>query len=233
VRRTFAAFLLLLAARAGFAVILDRIAATIDDDVITEQELDQAVDVGTMTRRDGESEEDFRLRVLNELIDERLRYRDAARFAPDKPDAADLDAAYRDLLARLRKEGKDPQKEFARVGASEDEVKAVLERQLIVSRYVRERFFPVTYATTEEARKYYDGDFSAALKAEGKPVPPFEEVVASLRQHLRQEAFDQAVTKWTADLREKARITIDRQVPRFEARTPRVLATVPNQKEKK
>jgi hypothetical protein len=224
--------MLVLAARAASAVILDRIVATIDDEVITEQELDQAMDVGTMTRRAAESEADFRLRVLNELIDERLRYRDAARFAPDKPDAADVDAAYRSLIERLHKAGRDPQKEFARVGASEDEVKALLERQLIVSRYVRERFFPVTYATTEEVRHYYDGEFSASLKAEGKTVPQFGDVAESLREQLRQKAFDEAVTRWTQDLREKARIVIYRFVPGFEGRSPKVLATAPEEKKK-
>ena len=63
---------------------------------------------------------------------------------------------WRSSRERLRAEGKDPAEEFARAGMTADDVRASLERQLVVQRYLKERFRAGTVADEERARTEYD-----------------------------------------------------------------------------
>src|SRR5712691_7022351 len=125
--------------------IVDRIAATIDDVAIPESEVRKAMAVSPLRPAPGETSEAFRERVLDALIEQRLAYDDALRFGPATPDAAGVEEALNKLKVRLEKEGKNPEKEFAAAGLTPEDVRASFERQLIVQRYLQERFRPVAF----------------------------------------------------------------------------------------
>ncbi len=135
---------------------MDRIAATVNDTAIPESEVRKAMLVSALQPAPGESAEAFRSRVLDALIDQQLEYQDASRFGAAPPDAAQIAEAMKKLEDRLKAEGKDPQAEFARAGLTEEDVAASLERQLVIQRYLRERFAPIAYADEEQARAEYE-----------------------------------------------------------------------------
>ena len=216
---------------AGFlsAGIVDRIAATVNDTAIPESEVRKAMVVSALTPEPGESPEAFRTRVLDALIDQYLEYQDAARFGPAPPDAAQVNDAMKKLKDRLQVEGKDPEAEFARAGMTEDDVAASLERQLVIQRYLRERFAPIAYADEEQARAEYTERYVSEQKSAGLPVEPFEKVSEEMRRRASERAFEDQVAKWLKELRQKARIGIYRIPPALElAGTPVVLSTAPS-----
>src|SRR5579864_9540780 len=135
-----AAAILFAFALCASAETVDRIVATVDGRAITELELRRAELTGTLEGEPGESGERYRGRLLDEMIDDYLRYQDATRFAPVPPDTAELDEAMKRLAARLKSEGKDAETEFRIAGMTSDEVRASLEKQMIVTRYLKERF---------------------------------------------------------------------------------------------
>ena len=205
--------------------IVDRIAATIDEVAIPESEVRKAMAVSPLRRDPGETSEAFRERVLDALIEQRLAYEDALRFGPATPEAADVEEALNKLKVRLEKEGKNPEKEFAAAGLTPEEVRASFERQLIVQRYLQERFRPVAFADEERAKEYYEKVYVPERQAAGQPVEPFESVAEEMRQRSQQRTFDEEVDKWIKDLREKARIAIYRISPSVPpGRTPVVLS---------
>ena len=108
--------ILSIAASAG-AEIVDRIAATVNDSAIPESEVRRAMLVSAMNPEPGESRDAFRARVIDALIDQHLEYQDAVRFGPASPDAAEVTAALEKLRENLRREGRDPDAEFARAGS--------------------------------------------------------------------------------------------------------------------
>src|SRR5262245_3986113 len=164
--------------------------------------------VSALTREPTETPEAFRARVLNTMIDERLQYEDALRFGPAAPDAADVEAALKRLRDRLTKEGRNPDAEFAAAGLTPSEVRAMVERQLIVERYLQDRFRPIAFADEDRAKEEYDKNYVPERKAAGLPVPEFEKVTEEMRTRSEQRVFAEEVEKWMKELREKARIAI-------------------------
>jgi hypothetical protein len=208
--------------------IVDRIAATIDDVAIPESEVRKAMAVSPLQPSPGESPEDFRARILDALIEQRLAYEDALRFGPAAPDPSEVEDALKRLRARLEKEGKNPDKEFAAAGLTPEEVRASVERQLIVQRYLQERFRPIAFADEERAKEEYEKFYVPERRAAGQPVEPFERVAEEVRRRAQQRIFDEEVQKWLKDLREKARIAIYKiPMPIPPGRTPTPLATAP------
>jgi hypothetical protein len=161
-----------------------------------------------LARKSGESDADFRRRVLDELIDQQLQYEEALRFGPEPPNAEDIETAMTRLRERLRAEGKDSAEEFARAGMTVDDVRASLERQLVVQKYLRERFRLGTPGDEDQARAQYEQHYVPEQKASGQPVLPFDDVADAMRARAREAAFDEEVDKWLRELRDKARIRI-------------------------
>ena len=215
-----------LAASAAAAVTLDRIVATVDERAITLTELDRAVLTGALVRGAGETETQFRERVLSEMIDEYLRYRDALRFLPAVPDAAQVDAAVDALRARLKKEGRDPEAEFRAAGMSDAEVRASLERQLVVTQYVRDRFAALSFVSPEDIDAEYAA-VSDAYRKSGRTPPPRAGIEEELRDRIRDRRTAEEIDKWTKELREKARITLLAPAVISAGRKPTVISKSP------
>jgi hypothetical protein len=219
--------LLLLTASAQPQVI-DRIAATVDDVAIPESAVRRAMVTSALKAAPGEPPEAFRERVLEAMIDQHLQYDDAVRFGPVPPDPAEISAAVQSVRERLRAEGRDPDKELAAAGLTPEELRATVERQLVVQRHLKERFRPIAVADEERAREEYDRSFTPERKAAGLPVPPFETVAEEMRARSQQRVFGEEVEKWMKELRQRARIEIHRVPPPYpEGATPIVLSTAP------
>ena len=211
------------------AEIVDRIAATVNDTAIPESEVRKAILVSAFSPQPGESPDAFRTRVLDALIDQHLEYQDAARFGPAPPDAAQVEEAFQKLVDRFKQDGKDPRAEFTAAGMTEEDVKAMLERQLVIQRYLRERFAPIAYADEEQARREYDEHYVPTRQAAGLPVEPFEKVAETMRVQASDRAFEDQVARWLKELRQKARVGIYRIPPALEmAGTPVVLSSAPS-----
>jgi hypothetical protein len=218
----------LLAALPAGAAIVDRIAATVNDAAIPESEVRKEMVVSALRPEPGESGQAFRDRVLNALIDRLLEYEDAVRFGPAPPDAAEIQDAMDTLRRRLSGEGKNPDEEFRKAGMTVEEVRSSLTNQLVIQRYLKERFSPIAYADTEQAREEYESVYVPEQKAANLPVEPFDKVSDEMRRRYSEKAFAEEVAKWLQGLRQKARISIYRipvEVP--EGRQRVVLSAVP------
>ena len=205
---------------------VDRIAATVNDVAIPESEVRRAMAVSALRPEAGEKPEAFRVRVLDALIDERLQYEDALRFGPAVPDAAEVEGALKKLRDRISKEGKNPAAEFAAAGLTPEEVRATVERQLSIKRYLQERFRPIAFADEDRAREEYEKNYVPERKAAGLDVPAFETVSEEMRARSERRVFSEEVEKWIKELRGKARISIyPIPAPVSAARTPVFVST--------
>ncbi len=203
-----ALFLLAASAALGQGILVDRVAVSVNGVAIPESAVRRAVLLSPLAHEAGESPAAYRARVLDALVDQHLEYEDAMRFGPTPPDAAEIEAAFEKLRERLSAEGKDPAEEFARAGMTVADVRASLERQLVIQRYLQERFRAGAMADEDRARAEYEEHYVPERKAEGLPVLPFEQVSNEMRSRAQRRGFDEEVDKWLAELRDKARITI-------------------------
>lgn len=196
------------AVRSASAELVDRIAATVDEAAIPESELRKAMAVSAMSRTPAESEVAFRARVLDALIDQKLQYREALRFAPAPLEPSQVEAAMVRLRERIRQSGRDPDREFAAAGMTPEDVRAAIERQLVVQNYLAERFRPIAVADDERARQEYDKVYVPERQAAGAALEPFEKVGEEMRRRVQQRVFDEEAAKWMKEIRQKAAIAV-------------------------
>ncbi|MEO8216144.1 MAG: hypothetical protein ABI718_03580 [Acidobacteriota bacterium] len=200
------ASLILLPSMAG-ATVIDRIAATIDHDVITTSAIDQIIRLRLYQRNNGEDDSAFRARVLDALIAQALRYRDAVRFGAEDLSADQVQARFREVVARFSSP-EEFQKVLTETELSADEVKALIKRQLQVDAYVEERFSPLIFVALEEIETYYRDVWVPQRRERSLPIQPLGEVRESIRDLLKSDRLQKELEIWTNQLRSQVNVDI-------------------------
>jgi hypothetical protein len=190
----------------AFAVTVDRIAATVDRQVLTVSEITQMVEIRFFART-SETDEDHRRDVLDALIAQALRFRDVERFGAQDISADVIEARLLDIQRRFPTET-----EFlaaiARAELTLDEVRALVKRQMQVEAYIQERFAPLVFISNEEIDAYYRGTWSQQRRERGLSVPPLASVQDEIRTAVRGSRLQEEIGKWTAQLRERADVDV-------------------------
>ena len=205
--RVFLSVLVLLVPLAARATIIDRIAATVDHDVITTSAIDQIIRLRLYQRNNGEDDAAFRRRVLDALIAQALRYRDAVRFGAEDLPADQIEARYREVVARFTSP-EEFQKTLVESELTVDEVRALIKRQLQVDAYVEERFSPLIFVALEEIETYYRDVWVPQRRDRGLPVQPLGEVRESIRDLLKADRLQKELDLWTNQLRSQVNVDI-------------------------
>ena len=190
----------------------DRVVAVLDEEAILLSDVDQVIGLGLVEERPGESLEELRARVLEGLIDQRLRFRQVDRFGLERvavdvveTEVAKIAGQFGDRAAFLRR--------LAELDMTEEELDQLVARQLMVLSYVEERLGARIFVSLDDIRAYYENEMIPGLAASGDPVPPLEDVREAIRGLLRAELLNAEIAAWTARLRREA----DIQVFLFEA----------------
>ena len=128
--------------------------------------------------------------ALEETIDERLMFQEAARLPQAGVSEEELEQALRPLRqAHPGLEDRVPPAELRRL----------LRRQLAILKYINFRFQPQIRISEEALREAWNEDYR------GQPEgPPFEEAVPELRARLERRELDQRIEDWVRGLRGRA-----------------------------
>lgn len=193
-------------------VLEDRILAVVDDDPILDSDVERLVALGLVSRGSEEPEEDFQRRLLEALIEQRLRFHAIERFGFEQIPVE----AVEEELAAIRSRYPDAaafQNELERLGLNERGLRQLLSRQLMVLTYIEERLGPRIFIRSEEIESYYRNTLGPRLEESGATAPPLEEVRDSIRPVLREQRLNQEIRKWSDELRDKADIRIFPEPP--------------------
>lgn len=204
--RRAALLLVLLSALRASAVTVDRIAATVDRQVLTVSEITQMVGIRFFPRT-AQNDDDHRRNVLDALIAQALRYRDVERFGAQDIPRDTIEARLLEIQGRFPSEA-----EFlaavAQAELSLDEVRALVKRQLQVEAYIQERFAPLVFISNEDIESYYRGAWTAQRRERGLSVPPLSAVSDEVRTAARASRLQEEIGKWTAQLRARADVDV-------------------------
>ena len=189
------------------AVIIDRVAAVVDQEVITLSEVEQLVTLRVLARLPGESESDYRRRTLDTMIAQALRIRDVERFGAEDVPKDSIEARLVEITERL---GGAAAREAAlrQTELTLDELGAIVKRQLQVEAYVEERFSPLIFVSLEEIENFYRDTWSQQRRQRGLTVPPLSEVREEIRSILKSERLQAEIETWTAQLRARANVDV-------------------------
>ncbi len=180
--------------------LVDRVVAVVDEDPIFLSDLQRAIGLGLARARPGESRDALMRRVLDGLIDERLRLHEIQRFEFGPLPPAELDAQ----VETVRQSFSSPEayrKRLRELGIGDHEVRQTLARQLRVLVYIEQRLRPRVFVDFEEIQAYYEGELATAMEQQGTPLPPLAEVQEEIRQLLHEKALNREITAWTDRLR--------------------------------
>jgi hypothetical protein len=195
------------------AVVLDRIAAVVGDDLILESELRKLAGVGYLPREAGEADAAYRDRILASRVVEVLRDRQLRKTGGIEPKREEVEARVAVLEARVVKERGEPLDAIlARAGATRAELTAFVKRGMSLESFVKERLSPAIRTTDAELRAYYDGPFREEARAKGlTTLPPYEDVSEQIRELVRERKLNAEIDRWTEQLRAETRILIYRR----------------------
>jgi peptidyl-prolyl cis-trans isomerase SurA len=191
------------AAAAPQATLRDRVVAVVDGDPLLDSDLDRAIVLSGAARAAGESERTLRRRVLDALIEERLRIHEVERYGFEQVPVEMIAEQVAAIRARF------PSDEVFRrrlqaLGMQLEGLERLVAQQLQVMVYVDELLGARVFVGLEEIEAYYAQTLVPQLRAAGKPVPPLDEVREQIREVLRQGRLNQELERWTTELRRRA-----------------------------
>lgn len=204
------------AAQEPKTVLQDRVLAVVDDDPILASDINRVIKLGLQQPNPGESAEAFRRRVLNALIEERLRFHEIDRFGLEQVPVDEIEQNVAKIRARFPDDASF-QKALREVGLDVKKLRQLVAHQLLVLTYVDERLGPRVFVSLEDINRYYRDVLAPEMQRRGKPVPPVEEVREEIREVLKQQKLTQELGKWTQELRARADIVI---YPEHQAGAP-------------
>lgn len=185
------------------ARLVDRVVAVVDDDPIFQSDIDRAIGIRGEEPADGESMLDLERRVLESLIDRRLRLHAVERHVFGLPPAHRIQQQMDQFAERFT--GPEAFEEHLRgLGLSQEGLRQLVIRQLRILAYIEERLRPRVFVDRETIRKYYDEELVPAVRADGAEPPAMESVEGEIRFILEERRLDEEIDTWSQDLRASA-----------------------------
>lgn len=191
----------------GNLELIDRVLALVDEDPILLSDLQLVVGLGLAEAEAGESDDAFRRRVLERLIEQRLRFHEVDRFGAGRLAVEQIDRGLDNIRRQFDTEA-EFQERMRELGLTEDEVRQVVARQIAVIQFVNERLGPRVFVDLEEIQAYYDRVLVPAAAAAGEDVPPLADVREDIRGLLQEGSLNDEIETWTEELRAEADVQI-------------------------
>jgi hypothetical protein len=183
------------------AEVLDRVAVSIGNQVITESQLIQEIRLDSFLNNEPPSFSPAAMRAAaNLLIDQKLvrKEMEMGRY----PSAAPEEAAA--MIQKLVKSRPDFDKELTAAGIGLDDLQQHLLWGLTLAHFVGLRFRPAVQVTTGDVEQYYREQFS--------PQTPLSDVRARITEILQAERSDGALDAWLKDTRAHTTIEYQKEV---------------------
>lgn len=183
----------------------DRIAAVVDEDPILASDIDRSIVLGLVSREEGEGEESYRRRVLEALIDQRVRFHEVTRFGIEQVPVHEIEKQVEMIRSRFASD-EQFSRQLEAVGLDLATLRQLVARQLRVWIYFEEFLGPRIFVSLEDVRAYYDETLVPELEARGRTAPPIEKVREEIRAVLKEQRLNAAIAARTDELRRQADI---------------------------
>ena len=184
------------------AELIDRIVATVNNQVITLSDLRQAVRFNEEMGGGSRDRKDLEAETLEGLINKLLLLREARRLSLTEMTEQDVvdeigkvrtrlgsDKAFRDFLQRTE--------------MTPEQLGRMLGERLLVERFVEKKIGLFVRVGRDEARKYFDGH---PEEFKGKRFPEVSKTIIAL---LSEKKTGRQITNYLAELRNKADVRIN------------------------
>lgn len=195
------ACLCILIAAASHAVLLDRVVAAVNNDVITLSELQQAVAFNAAVGGKGSGSR-LEMETLQGIINRRLLLQEAYRLKVAEVSEQDIAAEVVRLRERLGTEAAF--REFlARIGMTEAQLEKLLGERLLVERFVEKKIGLFARVNRDDVQAYFR-DHPDEFRDKR-----FAEVQKQITARLSEQKVSQQLDQYVDELRSRAFIRIN------------------------
>ena len=192
--------------------IIDRIAASVDNHVITERQVVESIRVAAFLNGMPPDFSGAQKRLATDRLVEQYLLRremDFTRF--NRPAETEVEPLLRQVTARFA--GDAAYQAALRVaGITDAEVRQSLRWQLATLRFIDFRFRPSVQITPSDLRDYYRQQVETWKSKGVKSIPTFGAARADLEKTLAGERADQALDRWLGEARTQTRIVYHDEV---------------------
>lgn len=193
--------LLIFASQLLGQVLLDRIAARVEGDVILLSE------VRTLSRYqelvDGKKESDAQ--ILDRLIDQWIVRNEAETARFPHPAEVDVARGLERLLAAFDSLDEYQSRKKA-LGLSDNDVQKMISDQLYLSKYLDSRFRPAVQITPAEIEDFYQSGVVARAKARRQQPPTLEASREYIQEALIQRGINEQADRWLQESRTRLHV---------------------------
>jgi parvulin-like peptidyl-prolyl isomerase len=184
------------------AVVIDGIAAIVNEDVITISELSAMQSLNL--ELSGLPSEGS---ILQDRINHHLVLQQMAKQPPVALTQAEVQAALK--AYEEQRGGTEKLMEYLNnIGMNYSDLEREIREQLSIHRYITERFRPFVAITIEEAEKYYNEVYKPWLEDLRREVPSFEESFNEVQAMMVESQVQDKLKEWLAEIRATATINI-------------------------
>jgi hypothetical protein len=186
--------------------IIDRIAISVGNQVITEGQVEEEIRLTAFLNHE---KPDFsvaeRKKAAGRLIEQALIKRDMDLSRYPLPAPSEVEASLRDIQATYAPDLLYRQK-LQEYGITEEALERRLLWQLTLLRFIDYRFRPAIQIPDADVKTYYDQQL-AEWKQQGiQSIPTMEDSRAKIEEILTQQRIDQALDSWMAETRRQVAI---------------------------
>ena len=186
----------------GQSVIIDKIAAIVNDQVITQSEVFALEKLNLEFSGLPKSKSPLENRIRFHLVLQQLQNQPPVAITPEELDRA--------IQPYIESRGGDEKfREFLRtIGMNYQDFKMEVQDQLGIRKFIADRFRPFVNITLSDAQKYYDEVYVPIFEILGKQPPTFPESFEDIQIEMVESQVQDRVEDWLREIRLNASISI-------------------------
>jgi hypothetical protein len=185
----------------GSQEVIDRIAAVVNDSVITLSDVKIAESFHLFDEENEPQANDF-FGILNELINQKLVIGLTQKSISVEQEA--IESAYQSLLNKLGNESVETRLEL--FGLQKEDLQVYLYEKILYQRIIENRFGLAIRVSLKEIEEFYRETFVPAQSAKNIEPPPMMEVLEEIESAIKKDKIRTIAVEWLNNLRREADI---------------------------
>lgn len=184
------------------AVMIDRIVAIVNDDVITQSEIDSVQKLGLHVSG---------LSADKDMLEQRIDHRLVLQQIAKQPPLNVSDDQYKEAIDSFTKKygGTEEFLSFLNsIGMNYQDFEKELREQLRISAFIALRFRPFVSVSIEDAQNYYDESYKPRFERAGMQAPSFALSFDQIQKEIVDSQVKERTEKWLVELRQSANINV-------------------------
>lgn len=196
------------------AEVIDRIAVSVGNRVITTSDLDRQIRVAAfLNGGKPDLSAAAKRKMAERMVEQTLIRKELETSRYPIPTSEEVEPVYQAFLAKNYPDPAALQRALAAAGLAERDLKEELLWQRALAQFVEMRFRPGVQVTDEDVQKYFDTVVAPLAKQAHPEQPPkLEDYRYDIEAKLAGDRADQEMDKWLTEARKRTEVVFHEEV---------------------